>query len=100
MQMTKQVYNNLKRFNTKWQMPFMKLVATLKIEEQQMFKCYDLSNSVRYLKVTNALNNICYDLKECDANGNWVRCPYKKGSVKRFEIATRLYQNDWFLLSI
>lgn len=97
--MTREEYHNLKRFNNQWDLPFEKLVQTLKIDEGQIFECYDLSENIRYLKIAHTLDNICFDLKECDKNGNWVRCPYKKGGVKRFEIATRLYENDWQYLS-
>ena len=93
--MTKEEYCNLKRFENQWNISFEELMSKLKIAEDQVFKCYDLSENVRYLKVIHVLDNICFDLKECDINGAWVRCPYRKGSVKRFEIAARLYENDW-----
>lgn len=93
--MTKEEYSNLKRFKNQWDISFEELVCKLKIVQGQVFECYDLCSNIRYLKVVYALDNISFDLKECDINGDSVRFPYKRGNVKRFEIAARLYENDW-----
>jgi hypothetical protein len=93
--MTASEYYQLNRFPVTNSLPFDQFVSALKIKVNQIFVCYDMGENIRYLKITNALDNICFDTLECTPNGDYVRYPYKKGGVKRYEIAERLYDGDW-----
>ncbi len=96
--MTATEYQHLKRFNVSITEPFIDYFNKLKLEIGQLFMCYDMGNQIRFVKVVEAIDNICFDVLECSSDGNYVRCPYKKGNIKRYEIAERLYEGDWRLL--
>lgn len=91
--MTNEEYKNLKRFNQ----DDHHFKNTLFFEENDIFEIFNMENRILYMKIKDNLKNLFFDLKECTPDGEPVRCPYTKNSIKLSEILERIGENDWRL---
>jgi hypothetical protein len=97
--MTTSEYESLKRFPVNHSASFTEYLKTLHCAENTIFECYTLSNTVKYIRITNQFEGVLFDIKECTPGGDSVRCPYMRNSNRKEEIAERLYDGDWRLYS-
>ncbi|MCU0448206.1 MAG: hypothetical protein MUE85_25165 [Microscillaceae bacterium] len=65
--------------------------------EASVFECHTLDGEVRYLRVTCAVFNLFFDLKECNQIGRLLRKGHKIKGAKREEILDLIAQNWWRL---
>lgn len=93
--MTTYEYQQLKRFKTGRRLSYDEFLKTLHFSENVIFECYTLSERITYVQIKNSFEGIFFDIVECSPEGNPVRCPYKRGSTRKEEIADRLYEGDW-----
>ena len=91
--MEKSDYNSLKRFEPEEHI--YKFVHNL--SNNDILEVYDVHNNKRYMKVKDNYQCLFYDLVECTANGEPVRCPIKRNSLVQSKIEERIKENDWRL---
>ena len=93
--MTAEEYTQLNRFEVSHNSTFEEFNRNLRFSENVIFECNTIHNTIKYVRIKCHLEFILFDMIECTASGGDVRCPYKRGSTRKSEIAERLYEGDW-----
>ncbi len=95
--MTTSEYQNRNRFEVNNSVDFTEFLKSLHFTDKTIFECNTLSNTIKYLRISSQFYGMLFDLLECTSTGEPVRCPYKRGSTSKEEIAERLIAGDWRL---
>ena len=83
------------RFETNFSEPFEDFCRRLYIEIDTIFEVYTLWGDIVYVRVTDCIENLLFDVKQCQPNGELVYRGLSAGSCNKSEIARLLYEGDW-----
>jgi hypothetical protein len=98
MYITGEQYRNRERFQRNFDCDFETFLYRLVINEGNIYKFKNIiAGGEGYVKITCEFANMLFDTKECNENGNLIRFGCRMGSVKKSEIAERIYEGDWKL---
>jgi len=94
-----QEYAQRKRFPVQINQSFERFAERLWLEDNTIFEVLTMPNTLIRLKITASYGDLLFDLKECTPSGEQVYRGYRRGSVEKTQIAARLYEGDWRILS-
>ncbi len=90
--MTAAEYAALKRF------PEASPIPKFGFRVGQRFDAYTMENDLVHLIITDTWENLLFELRECDTEGNLIKRGYCNKGVNPDAIRQRLEERDWQLI--